>query len=164
MRKSIIVAMDQNNGIGYRGRLPWHLPAELKNLKALSMGHHLIMGRKTFDSIGKPLPGRTTIIVTRNPNYHTEGCLVAHSIPEAFKMAKANGESEVFIFGGHEIYQEALKETDRLYLTRVHSGFQVDAFFPNFDFANWEEISAVFHPADKKNPYPFTIFIYERRS
>ncbi len=119
MRKSIIVAMDQKNGIGFQGRLPWHLPDELKNFKSLTMGHHLIMGRKTFESIDKPLSGRITIIITRNPNYYAKGCLVAHSISKAFKIAEDFGESEVFICGGNEIYREALKFTDRIYLTRA---------------------------------------------
>jgi dihydrofolate reductase len=163
MRKSIIVAMDQNNGIGYQNRLPWHLPAELKRFKSLTMGHHMIMGRKTYESIGKPLPGRTTIVVTRNLNYQAEGCLIVNSLNKAFELAKARGESEVFLCGGHQIYREALPETDRLYLTRVHGEFQTDITFPNFDPSHWEEVSAELHPSDEKNPYAFTLFTYERR-
>ena len=124
----------------------------------------LIMGRKTYESIGKPLPGRTTIVVTRNPNYQAEGCFVAHSIGEALDLAEKQGEDEAFICGGTEIYRESLRETDYLYLTRVHAQFQVDTSFPEFDLLNWEEISAEFHPADKENQHPFTFFIYERRS
>ena len=164
MRKSIIVAMDQKNGIGYQGRLPWHLPAELKHFKALTMGHHLIMGRKTYESIGKPLPGRTTVVVTRNLNYIAEGCLIAHSIASALELAESQGESETFICGGHSIYRDALKDTDRLYLTRIHAEFQVDTTFPNLDLSLWKVISADFHPSNEKNAHPFTFFIYERRS
>jgi dihydrofolate reductase len=164
MRKSIIVAMDQNNGIGYQNRLPWHLPAELKIFKSRTMDHHMIMGRKTYESIGKPLPGRTTIVVTRKLDYQAEGCLIAHSVREALDLAERRGENEVFICGGTQIYHETLQEADRLYLTRVHSKFQIDASFPVFDLSQWEEISIDFHPADVENPHPFTFFIYERRS
>ena len=164
MRKSIIVAMDQKNGIGYQGRLPWYLPSELKLFKSLTMGHHLIMGRKTYESIGKPLPGRNTIVVTRNPKFQAEGCLVTYSVRDGFALAEANRESEVFICGGNEIYRNALKDTDRLYLTRVHAEFQVDTTFPDLDLSMWAEISADLHPSDEKNPYPFTFFVYERRS
>jgi dihydrofolate reductase len=164
MRKSIIVAIDQNNGIGYQNRLPWRLPAELKLFTSFTMGHHLIMGRKTFESIGKPLSGRVTIVVTRNPDYQVEGCLIAHSLNAAFALAEANGESEVFICGGSEIYREALQAADRLYLTRVHAEFQVDTFFPEFDITSWAETRADFCPSDENNPYPFTLTIYERRT
>ena len=156
--------MDQNNGIGYQNRLPWRLPADLGRFKQLTMGHHIILGRKTYESIGKPLPGRTTIVVTRNPNYQAEGCLIAHSLEGAFEQAKIQGESESFICGGHSIYREALQTADHLYLTRIHAKFQVDTSFPDFDESLWVEKSADFHPSDEKNPHPFTFFIYERRS
>jgi dihydrofolate reductase len=163
MRKSIIVAMDQNNGIGYQNQMPWRLPAEQQLFKKHTMGHHLVMGRKTYESIGRPLPGRTTIVVTRNPNYQARGCLVVHSVNEALELAESRGESEVFVCGGNQIYRAALEETDRLYLTRVHDGFQVDTSFPEFDLSLWEEVSADFHPADDKNPFSFTLFVYKRR-
>lgn len=163
MRKSILVAMDQKNGIGYQNQLPWHLPAELKYFKQLTMGHHLIMGRKTYESIGKSLPGRTTIVVTRNPNYQAEGCLIMHSLEQAFRIAEEQAESEVFVCGGHTIYREALKVADRLYLTRIHAEFQTDLSFPDFKISLWEETSADYHPKDPKNPYSFTFFVYERR-
>jgi len=163
MRKSIIVAMDKKNGIGFQNRLPWHLPAELKQFKQLTMGHHLIMGRKTYESIGRPLPGRTTIVVTRNSDYQAKGCLIAHSLEEAFRLAKEQNEDEVFVCGGRTIYQEALESIDRLYLTRVHAEFQTDTSFPDFEVSSWVESSAVFHSSDHKNPYPFTFYIYDRR-
>lgn len=163
MRKSIIVALDQNNGIGYQNRMPWHLPAELKRFKALTMGHHLIMGRKTFESIGRPLPGRTTIIVTRNQRYQAEGCLVSHSVSEALRLAETRGESEVFICGGETIYRKSIPGANRLYITRIHAKFQTDTFFPDFDVSLWQEIDTDFSPVDEKNPYPFTFSIYERK-
>lgn len=163
MRKSIIVAVDQNNGIGYQNRMPWHLPAELKRFKQLTMGHHLIMGRKTYESIGKPLPGRRTIIVTRNPSYQAEGCLIAHSLQEAIQQAKETGEEETFICGGQAVYREALEEVDRLYLTRIHAEYQTDISFPEFDPVAWSEISSEYHPSDPKNPSAFTFFVYDRR-
>ena len=159
MRKSIIVALDENNGMGYQSQMPWHLPAEQQLFKTHTMGHHLIMGRKTYESIGRPLPGRTTIVDTRNLAYQAAGCLVAHSVAEAFELADSRGESKTFICGGREIYREALKDSDQLYLTRVHDRFQVDTFFPEFDLTQWEKISAEFHPADEKNPHSFTFFI-----
>ena len=163
MKKSIIAALDQNNGIGYQNRMPWHLPAELQHFKGLTMGHHLIMGRKTYESIGKPLPGRTTIIVTRNRTYQAEGCLVTHSVLDAIKLADEHSESEVFICGGESIYRNTLIEADRLYITRIHAEFQTDTTFPDFDVSLWQEIGADFHPVDEKNPYPFTFHIYERK-
>ena len=163
MRKSIIVAVDQNNGIGYQNRMPWHLPAEFKLFTSFTMGHHLIMGRHTYESIGKPLPGRVTIVVTRNPDYQAKGCLITHSVNAAFNLAEANGESEVFICGGSGIYREALQTSDRLYLTRIHAEFQVDTFFPEFDIALWTETHADFYQSDENNPYPFTVMIYERK-
>jgi len=163
MRISLIVAMDQNNGIGYQNQMAWHLPAELKRFRSLTMGHHLIMGRKTFESIGKPLPGRTTIVVTRNQAYRSEDCFIAHSITDALDLAKAQGENEVFICGGNVIYQETLGVADRLYLTRIHAKFQTDIFFSEFDVSLWQEISTENHPSDEKNPYPFTFHVYDRR-
>ena len=128
----------------------------------LTLGHHLIMGRKTYESIGKPLEGRTNIVVTRNTEYQLEGCLVADSVATALVLAEANGESEAFIGGGTGIYREALPATDRLYLSRIHAEFQVDTYFPEFDMLNWTQISEKYHPADEKNPHPFTFYIYER--
>ena len=164
MRTSIIVAMDQNNGIGYQNRLPWRLPADLRLLKQYTMGHHLIMGRKTYESIGKPLPGRVSIVVTRNPSYQAEGCLMTHSVPAALALAKAEGEREAFIFGGNEIYREGLQFTDRIYLTHIQAEFEVDTFFPEFDRSLWTESHSDFYPSDEENLYPFSFTIYDRRT
>ncbi len=163
MRRSIIVAMDQNNGIGYQNRMPWHLPAELKRFKSLTMGHHLIMGRNTYESLGKPLLGRTTIIVTRNLAFQAAGCFIAHSIAEAVDFAETRNEEEVFFCGGKAIYREALGIADRLYLTRIHAKFQTDISFPDFDVSLWKEIFVEPYSADEQNPHPFTYYIYERK-
>jgi dihydrofolate reductase len=162
MRISIIVAMDQNGGIGIENRLPWHLPADLRRFKALTMGHHLIMGRNTYESIGQPLPGRNTIVLSHNPVYHPEGCLKALSLAQAFEIAKTNGDHEVFICGGATVYREALEATDRIYLTRLHTKFQTDTSFPEWDPSNWEELSIETHEADETHPYPFSFIIYEK--
>ena len=153
---SIIVAMDETRGIGLDGRLPWHLPADLKRFKSLTMGHHLIMGRKTFASIGRPLPGRTTIIVTRDQSFQPEGCLVAHSLETALEFARLDLENDVFVIGGAEIFVQAIELADRIYLTQVHSSLPADVYFPEFAAADWQEIDSEYHPADEKNRYPFT--------
>ena len=163
MRKSIIVAMDLNNGIGYRNQLPWRLPADFRLMKHNTMGHHLIMGRKTYESIGKPLSGRTTIIVTRSPDYQAEGCLVEHAVLSAFSVAELRGENEVFIFGGSQIYVESLPYTERIYLTHIQAKFEVDAYFPDFDRSVWVETLSEFYPADQENQFPFYYLIYDRR-
>ena len=153
---SIIVAMDETRGIGLDGRLPWHLPADLKRFKSLTMGHHLIMGRKTFASIGRPLPGRTTIIVTRDQSFQPEGCLVAHSLETALEFARLDLEDDVFVIGGAEIFVQAIELADRIYLSQVHSSLPADVYFPEFAAADWQEIDSEYHPADEKNRYPFT--------
>ncbi len=153
---SIIVAMDETRGIGVEGRLPWHLPADLKRFKSLTMGHHLIMGRKTFASIGRPLPGRTTIIVTRDQSFQPEGCLVAHSLETALEFARLDLEDNVFVIGGAEIFVQAIELADRIYLTQVHSSLPADVYFPEFAAADWQETESEYHPADEKNRYPFT--------
>ena len=159
---SIIVAMDETRGIGVEGRLPWHLPADLKRFKSLTMGHHLIMGRKTFASIGRPLPGRTTIIVTRDQSFQPEGCLVAHSLETALEFARLDLENDVFVIGGAEIFVQAIELADRIYLTQVHSSLPADVYFPEFAAADWLETDSEYHPADEKNRYPFTFKILAR--
>ena len=162
MRKSIIVAMDQNGGIGTENRLPWHFPADLRRFKELTMGHHLIMGRNTYESIGRPLPGRKMIVLSRDPGYQPDGCLKALSLVQAFSIAQASGEDEVFICGGATVYREALEAADRLYLTRIHAKYQTDASFPDWDPSNWNRLSIENHAADEKHAYPFSFIIYEK--
>ncbi len=156
---SLIAAMDVNRGIGIDNRLPWRLSADLRKFRELTLGHHIIVGRKTFESIGKPLPGRRTIIVTRNENYQgpddSESSSIAHSVEEALELARSRGESEVFICGGAEIYAQALSRADRLYLTLVEAEASANVFFPEWDESKWEVRDSIYHAADDKNQYPF---------
>jgi len=156
--------MDEKRGIGVEGRLPWHLPADLKRFKSLTMGHHLIMGRKTFESIGRPLPGRTTIIVTRDQGFQPEGCLVAHSLETALEFARLDLEDEVFVIGGAEIFVQAIESADRIYLTQVHTSLPADVYFPEYAAEDWQETNSEDHPADEKNHYPFTFKILVRKN
>jgi dihydrofolate reductase len=142
-RLSLIVAMARNRVIGVDNTLPWHLPEDLKHFKALTMGHHIIMGRKTYDSIGRPLPGRTTVIVTRDPGYTMAGCLVAHSLDEAVRLSE--GDDEAFFVGGSSLYEQALPLADRLYITEIQADYLGDAHFPEFDRQEWRECSREGH-------------------
>ncbi|MFL7891826.1 MAG: dihydrofolate reductase [Anaerolineales bacterium] len=160
---SLIVAMDQNQGIGFEGQLAWHLPADLKRFKSLTMGHHLIMGRKTYESIGSPLPGRTMIIVTRNPVYQPEGCMVAHSIDTALDFARMGSDNEAFIIGGGDLFAQTIDLADRIYLTQVHASLPADVYFPDYSELDWREIETEFNPADEKNQYAVTFKVLVRK-
>jgi dihydrofolate reductase len=160
---SLLVAADEDGGIGVDNRLPWRLSSDLKKFKELTMGHHMIMGRKTYDSIGRPLPGRTSIVITRNPDFQAEGVLAAHSLAEALEMAQEAGEDEAFVIGGGEIFFQALTVAHRIYLTRVHVMVKADVFFPVLDLEDWEEKHAEFRAPDEKNEFPFTFYILERK-
>lgn len=160
---SLIVAMDEQRGIGVEGRLPWHLPADLKRFKSLTMGHHLIMGRKTYESIGSPLPGRTMIIVTRNPNYQPDGCMAARSLETAIEFARMGYDNEAFIIGGGDLFEQAIDLADRIYLSQVHANLPADVFFPKISNDDWQEIESEIFPADEKNLYAFTFKILHRR-
>ena len=160
---SLVVAMDEGRGIGSRNRVPWHLSTDLKNFKALTMGHHLVMGRKTYESIGKALPGRTTIVITRQQDYQPPDCLVAHALDDALETARQRGEEEVFIVGGGQIYAQALPLADRIYLTRVHARVEADVFFPAFDESLWVEKEHCEVPGDSKNQFLFTFQLLEKR-
>jgi dihydrofolate reductase len=161
---SLIVAMDEKRGIGMEGKLPWHLPADLRHFKSLTMGHHIIMGRKTYETISRPLPGRTMVVVTRNPAYQAEGCLIAQSLESAIEKARESGEDEVFIIGGSQIFAEALELADRIYLTLVHTITEADVFFPAMEPDHWVEIEAEDHKADNKNQYSLTFKILQLRN
>lgn len=132
---SLIVAIADNNVIGNNNTLPWHLPEDLKRFRAQTMGHHIIMGRKTYESLGRLLPGRTTVIVTRNKAYHVEGALIASSLETAIDLCK--GDVQPFLIGGAEMYKAGLKLADKLYITEVHAEFAGDAFFPEIDIREW---------------------------
>ena len=159
---SLIAAIDEQGGIGRGGKLPWRLPADQQRFKALTMGHHIIMGRKTYQSIGRLLPGRKTIIVTRNPDFQLTDSLVCHSLDEALETARQRGETEAFIIGGAEIYKRAIVFSDRFYLTQVHGKFETDVSFPPFDESSWVEKECTFHPADDLNSHAFTFRVLEK--
>lgn len=134
---NVIAAMARNRVIGIGNTLPWHLPADLQHFRALTMGHHIIMGRKTYESIGKPLPGRTTVIVTRDADYHAKGCITAGSIDVA--IAACGADPEIFFVGGAELYRQVLSRADRLYLTEIQAEYPGDAHFPALDTSDWQE-------------------------
>jgi dihydrofolate reductase len=163
---SIIVATAENNGIGKGNKIPWHLPRDWKHFSTLTKGHTVIMGRTTYESIleylKKPLPERTTIVVTRNKDLKTPDCIVAHSLEEALAHAKTNGET--FIGGGGAIYRAALPFTDRIYQTIVHTTIDADTFFPTIDEGEWVATTSEFVPKDEKNMYDMTFITYDRRS
>jgi dihydrofolate reductase len=135
----------------------------LKRFRELTMGHHIVVGRKTFESIGRPLPGRRMIVVTRDRNYKAEGCDVAHSVEDAIDLARERGENEVFICGGAEIYAQTIGVVDRMYLTFVETEVAADTFFPDFDEHEWSEQESVYQPADERNQYPFTFKLMVRK-
>jgi dihydrofolate reductase len=159
---SAIVAVAKNGVIGHNNQIPWYLPADLKYFKRTTLGHHLIMGRNCFESIGKPLPQRTNIVVSRDPFFAASGCLVAHSIKEALDIARQNGESEVFIIGGGQIYQQSMPYWDKIYLTEVELIAEGDVFFPDLDNSEWRLVSAEKHDADEKNEFNYTFNVLER--
>jgi dihydrofolate reductase len=155
-RISIIAAMARNGTIGVNNSLPWRLPEDLRHFKALTMGHHVVMGRKTYQSIGRPLPGRTTIIVTRDTDYRADGCLTAPSLEAAITLC--GDDPEVYFVGGADIYRQALALADRLYLTEIQADFQGDARFPDFDRAVWREMERTERVDDGGLAYQFAVY------
>ncbi|MDI9878091.1 dihydrofolate reductase [Flectobacillus longus] len=164
MKLSIIVATAEKGVIGKDNQLIWHLPEDLKMFKRLTTGHVIIMGRKTFESIGKPLPNRTSIIISRNTDYHVEGCITVGSLGEAVAKAKEIGNEEAFIIGGAQIYALALDMADTVYLTQVHHEFEGDAFFPELDTNIWAETERKSFSPDEKHAYAFDFVTLEKRS
>jgi dihydrofolate reductase len=162
MALSIIVAISQNGIIGREMDLPWHISADLKRFKALTMGHHIVMGRKTYESIGRLLPGRTTVIITRQSDYHIPGAIVVNSIDEA--MAVAVDDLETFIVGGSQIYNLALPLVDTLYITRVHADVEGDTRLDAVDWSAWECESSERHSAGENNDHEYSFEIYRRAS
>lgn len=159
---SLVVAMGKNRCIGKDGQMPWHLPADLKHFKKLTSGHPVVMGRKTFESIGKPLPARTNIVITRNTDYLQEGVLVVGSIKEALKFGQKIND-KVFIIGGGEIFKETLSLAEELVITEIDFEPEGDTFFPVVPAEEWEEISKECHAADEQNTYDFCIITYKKR-
>ena len=160
---SLLVAAAENNVIGKDNQLPWHLPNDLKYFKNLTWGMPILMGRKTFESIGKPLPGRKSIVITRNNQWQHEGVEVVHSVDEAIEKAESFGVKEIFVIGGAEIFKSSLPKANRLYLTRIHEAFDGDVFFPEVSEKDWQLLSARFVEADEKNAFDHTYQIWEKR-
>jgi dihydrofolate reductase len=162
VKLSIFVALSENGVIGREGELPWRLPDEQQYLKRITMGHTLLMGRKTYQSIGKPLPGRTTIVVSRNPDYKPHpDVIVVENLESGIAVASERGESELFVFGGESVYAEALPKADRLYLTRVHVQLEGDAHFPAFDPDEWKQIGEEHHPKDSRHAHAFSFQTFD---
>ena len=161
-RLSIIVAMAKNRTIGVNNTLPWHIPQDLKHFKALTMGHHMIMGRKTFESIGKPLPGRTTVVVTRNRELKIDGCIMSRSLQEA--ITACENDEEIFIVGGAEIFEQALPLTDTMYVTEIQQEVEGDVHFPVFDKKLWREVSREHHSQEIPQPLEYHFVTYQRKN
>lgn len=160
---TVIVAFSKNNELGKNNDLIWYLPADLKRFKKVTSGHPIIMGRNTFESIGKPLPNRTSIIITRNNDYFVDGCLIANSIEKAIELAKEIND-QIFIIGGAQIYKQTLENNlaDRLDVTLVHEEFEADVFFPEIDLTVWKEVSREDFKADEKNKYDYSFVSFEK--
>lgn len=160
MRLSLIVAMAENRTIGKDNALPWRLPADLRRFRRLTTGHPVIMGRRSYESIGRPLPERTNIVVTRHPGYQADGCLIAHTLEQALSIAQ--GAREVFVIGGAEMYAQTLERADRIYLTLVHAEVPGDTFFPAFDISTWRETDREAHGTDDKHAHRYSFVTLER--
>ena len=158
---TIIAAIAKDNALGKDNQLIWHLPNDLKRFKKVTSGHHVIMGRKTFESLGKPLPNRVNIVITRNSNYTAEGCVVVHSLQEA--IAAAKDDANPFILGGAQIYKQALQVADVLDLTFVHQSFDADAFFPEINMEIWKKNSREDYKADEKNKFDYSFVTYVKK-
>ena len=159
---SIIAGMDKNRLIGQGDRLPWRLPADMQHFRRHTLGKPVLMGRKTYESIGKPLPKRTNIILTRDHNYLVDGCVVTHSIEDALNTA--SGCDEIMIIGGASTYELFLPRADRLYLTYVHDCFEGDVYFPAYDLTDWQQVKRVDCQQDEKNPHSYSFLFLHRRS
>jgi dihydrofolate reductase len=161
---TIIAAISTNNALGKDNDLIWYLPADLKRFKKTTTGHHIVMGRNTFESIGKPLPNRTTIIITRNESYFKDGCLIASSLEEAIELAKE--DKQIFIIGGAQVYKYAIENNivDTLDITLVHHKFEADVFFPEIDLKIWEEVSREDFKADEKNKFDYSFLRFQKKT
>jgi dihydrofolate reductase len=157
---SLITAMDRNRVIGKDNQIPWHLPADLAYFKQLTLGHPVIMGRKTFESLGKPLPGRTNVILTENLSYHKAGCIIRHSIAEALEFY---ADQEAFVIGGATIYKAFLPIANRLLVTLIEESFFGDTLFPEIDEQIWQLVSKSQGERNEKNPYDYSFLVYEKR-
>ena len=161
MTVSLVVAAAKNNVIGRDGELPWHLPDDLRHFKRLTTGKPIIMGRRTFESIGRPLPDRHNIVMTRDPDYTAGDCDVVTSASDALKLA--GDDSEVMVIGGGQVYRDFLPRADRIYLTRVQAEIDGDTHFPEIDSNDWQMVSSEHHEADERHAYAFEMMVFERR-
>jgi dihydrofolate reductase len=165
---SLIWAMGENRVIGVNNKLPWYLPADLRHFRGLTSGHPILMGRKTYESFSKPLPGRTHIIITSDRNYKAaSGCLVVHSVEAALAAAYSNNtsgrsEEEIFIIGGASLYAQTLPLAQRLYITLIHAHFNGDTRVPEFNWKEWREVERETHQPDKRNPYPYSFITLQK--
>jgi len=157
---SLIVAMGTNRVIGRDNHLPWHMPADMRRFREITLGKAVVMGRETYDSIGKPLRQRRNIVLTRDRAYTAEGCIIAYSIGEALEAA---GEGEIMVIGGGQVYAQMLPLADRIYLTLIDAEFEGDSYFPRIDTGEWREVSRDLYAADADNPYNFAFITLERR-
>lgn len=158
---SIIVATDRNRLIGRDNELPWHLPADLKHFRAITMGKPIVMGRRTHESIGKPLPGRSNIVITRDRSYQAPGCTVVHSVEAA--LAAAEHAEEIMVIGGARLYEQLLPWAHRIYLTRIDHEFEGDSWFPEWQHGQWQEVERQDYAPDERNPYHYSFLILERQ-
>lgn len=165
MTISIIAAVAKNRVIGRGNDLPWHLPDDMKFFMQTTNGHHVIMGRKNYESLPekfRPLPNRTNIVVTRQKDYKAPGCTIVHELSDGIRLAKSNGEKELFIIGGAEIYKLALPMTNVLYLTEIDAELEGDTFFPTWNKKDWKEMSRQHHTADAKHKFAFDFTVYKK--
>ncbi|MBN1666371.1 MAG: dihydrofolate reductase [Anaerolineales bacterium] len=162
MEIALILAMDEQGAIGYQNNLPWQLPDDLKHFKQQTLGHHLVLGRRSYESIGRPLPGRQMIVLSRNPNFQAPGCQVATGLEEALTLARQAGEELVFIAGGAAVFAEALPLANHLYLTRIHARVKADTYFVELKLSGWQLVEQRFHPKDDRHRFAFTIYHYRR--
>jgi len=157
---SLVVAVTENNVIGWQGGMPWHLPADLRYFKQITLHKPVVMGRVCFESIGKPLVQRHNVILTRDSAYSAANCTIVHSVNEV--LAHLSGAAEMMVIGGAQIYQQFLSMAHRLYLTRIHADLPGDTFFPAWDNTAWQQVSSQHHVADSENPYDYSFLVYER--
>ena len=163
MKISIIVAVDEDFGIGLEGKLPWSLPSDLKRFKQITLGHTVLMGRKPYESIGRPLPGRSMLVISQQEGYFAAGCQTVSSLEEGIQEAHQNGETELFVIGGGQVYQQVFPLSDRLYLTRVQTRAKTDTFFPAIDFSQWELVEQISQDRDEKHLSSYIFGIYDRK-
>lgn len=163
MKISMIAAMAHDRVIGKDNQMPWHLPADLAHFKQVTLGKPVLMGRKTFESIGRPLPGRRNLVISRNPGYQAEGIEVVGSVEAARALLASSAVEELMVIGGGHLYAEMLPSADRLYLTQIDLAVEGDTRFPAFDDGQWQRIDCESHPADEKNPHPYLFETWQRR-